>query len=526
MKLIDCDTRQIVPAQSHKYVALSYVWGLAALGPGYDDRVVNGTLPGLLPKTIEDAILATLKLGFQYLWIDRYCINQESAEEKESQIIQMNFIYRKAQVTLIASAGEDPRYGLPGVSTTPRTPQPAASIQNVELVSILPRPEIAVQRSKWAERGWTYQEGYFSIRRLDFTEDQVFFECYNGAAVEAVSHIRSDGVPYAVEDVDEGDQDAFEILEHLTEYSGKQLTYDSDALNAVVGVFNDYGYKHGVTPHYLGVPIVRYSLFDLFRPGGQRRRVTEGFLVGLSWMNREPGRRRNIWPSWTWAEWAVSFDYGPPSSTGRSQDSFALGTDFVVKPRVCIERKTGTPLDLEVRSTLDALARSPNDLSRFIQVESWTFALVIKSASVDKNAGQASVQEKGNRYRAFLRGENIDIKADFWPMLIDWEASQERRSATAVVSGVGSANGEIVGVMLSKASLENGQYAHIIMVVQDRGTHFERIGHCSIMSNELLDLAKRCGRVEEGWNFGWRKYHATTARLCARYMTRRTLRIG
>jgi hypothetical protein len=274
------------------------------------------------------------------------------------------------------------------------------------------------------------------------------------------------------------------------------------------------------------VPIVRYSLFDLFRPEHQRRRVTEGFLVGLSWMNREPGRRRNIWPSWTWAEWAVSFDYGPPTDTGRSEDCFTLGTDFVVKPRVCIERINGTPLDLEVRSTLDALTRSSNDLSQFIRVESWTFALVIKSASAAKHTGQASVQEEGDSYRAFLRGENIDIKTRFWPMLINWDPSQERRSTTAVVSGVGSANGEIVGVVLSKLNLENGRYALIMMVVQDRGTHFERIGHCSIMSNELRDLAKRCGTVEEGWTFGWRKYHATTARLCARYMTRRTLRIG
>ena len=82
MKLIDCDTRQIVPAQSHKYVALSYVWGLAALGPGYDDRVVNGTLPDLLPKTIEDAILATLKLGFQYLWIDRTASTKKARKKR------------------------------------------------------------------------------------------------------------------------------------------------------------------------------------------------------------------------------------------------------------------------------------------------------------------------------------------------------------------------------------------------------------------------------------------------------------
>ncbi len=527
IKLIDCETRHVIQAQSQKYVALSYVWGLAALDPGYDDRVKDGRMPDVLLKTIEDAILATMKLGYRYLWIDRYCIDQDNEEEKAGQIIQMNPIYRHAEVTLIALAGEDPRYGLPGVSTIPRTHQPRAQIRGTQLASVLARPELAIEQSKWGERGWTYQEGYFSIRRLFFGEDQVMFSCYNCAAVETISHLREDMVPYAAEDKDDGDQDAHMILTHLTEYSGKQLTYDSDALNAVAGVFNDYGFKHGVVAHYLGVPIVRYSLFDLYNTGGQRRRTTEAFLVGVSWMNREPGSRRNIWPSWTWAEWVVRFDYGLPRQNEKNEDCFTLGTDFVVKPRVCIERQNGTSLDLQDKFALDTISSSPADLSHFILIDSWTIALEIcptrreNLATPEVHQVEVPIQENNIEYRAILKDEDVNFETRFWPMHQKFGNPGASNNLTPQ-----TAQEEIVGIMLSKLNLENDQYCLILMVVQNQGANFERIGHCSIMSHELRDLANRCGFVEEEWVFGWKKYHKTTARLCAKYMRKRVLRIG
>lgn len=47
------------------YVALSYVWGTAQFpGPEKQD--------GQFPATIEDSIVVSLALGFEYLWVDRY----------------------------------------------------------------------------------------------------------------------------------------------------------------------------------------------------------------------------------------------------------------------------------------------------------------------------------------------------------------------------------------------------------------------------------------------------------------------
>lgn len=35
----------------------------------------------------------------------------------------------------------------------------------------------SIKQSKWATRGWTYQEGCLSRRRLIFTEKEVLFLC-------------------------------------------------------------------------------------------------------------------------------------------------------------------------------------------------------------------------------------------------------------------------------------------------------------------------------------------------------------
>jgi hypothetical protein len=73
------------------------------------------TLPKKLPRTIEDVITVTQKLDFRYLWVDRYCINQQREKGKAHQIGKMDEIYMNAELTIIAAAGSNPNYGLPSV---------------------------------------------------------------------------------------------------------------------------------------------------------------------------------------------------------------------------------------------------------------------------------------------------------------------------------------------------------------------------------------------------------------------------
>jgi hypothetical protein len=54
------------------------------------------------------------------------------------------------------------------------------------LISVLQEPRITIRNSEWATRGWTYQEGVLSNRRLVFTEQQVYWECRGMAVNEMV----------------------------------------------------------------------------------------------------------------------------------------------------------------------------------------------------------------------------------------------------------------------------------------------------------------------------------------------------
>jgi hypothetical protein len=72
LKVIDCRSGKIIPFSSQlgDFVTLSYVWGISS----QTHSVVNAFLPQHIPKVVADAILVTQRLGFQYLWVDRYCI--------------------------------------------------------------------------------------------------------------------------------------------------------------------------------------------------------------------------------------------------------------------------------------------------------------------------------------------------------------------------------------------------------------------------------------------------------------------
>ena len=91
-----------------------------------------------LPRTVGDTILVTLKLGYHYLWADRYCIDQNDGRDKALQINQMDLVYQEAEITVIATAGDDPSFGPPGVTAfQPRTSPVQVNIGDLKLGTIV-----------------------------------------------------------------------------------------------------------------------------------------------------------------------------------------------------------------------------------------------------------------------------------------------------------------------------------------------------------------------------------------------------
>ncbi|KAN0103418.1 Heterokaryon incompatibility protein (HET) domain containing protein [Hyaloscypha variabilis] len=257
LKLIDCVSLSVIDApQSACYAALSYVWGRNG-----EVKCIEGAqlLWESLPRVISDAITATKELGLQFLWVDKICIDQNDPETKHEQISQMDDIYRSAEFTIVAAAGNDQSTGLPGVGEKLRRTQPTARIGNLQIISSMAHPHHSIRSSIWWTRGWTYQEAVLSQRLLVFTENQVYFECNAMNCFESIqnnldlthtelkdkslrfmrsglfSDQASQSAPYGAGEPEK--HKAWEIyLNHIHRYSGKTLSFEDDSLQAFLGV--------------------------------------------------------------------------------------------------------------------------------------------------------------------------------------------------------------------------------------------------------------------------------------------------
>lgn len=300
MKLIDCETHTLVAAApSMPYLALSYVWGHGPL-----EKYTYPNLPDPLPPTIRDAITVTLKLGYRYIWIDRYCIWQEDPAHKAGQILRMMDIYNRAVATIAAaSSGSDPTYGLPGVSASrgrERHHQMAGLVGNRMLVSgpTDSRQRETIQRSVWDSRAWTFQEAALSRRILYFTDVQVSFLC---AGFEAYEHLSR---PLALLDKNGnprtskyGVNEALGASSLVNLYSRRRMTYDSDALNACLSVLTMWSTLNENCHHYWAIPLILSA--DL-----EDSELNEVLWRALGWClsqgNMRSGKRRAGFPTWSW----------------------------------------------------------------------------------------------------------------------------------------------------------------------------------------------------------------------------------
>ena len=323
LKLIDCHTRQLVPALNRPYITLSYIWG-----PNTKEIRYADVLPKDLPETIEDSIIVTQKLGLRYLWVDRYCINQQNKQEVAEQVARMDLIYRFSQVTIIAAAGEDPSYRLPGVRKRTRPPQPRGQIGSHFLVSTLQDPTDLIKRSTWMTRAWTYQEALLSHRRLVFTKQQVYFECRGMYCHETLNlplqklHTSNQqrfqscfcsGTNLGIFPKLIGST-AWEVVERIIEYSRRSLTVQSDILNGFLGVLHAFEVGPQRIRHCLGVPTIprppKLSHFAKDETAAitsinesSRWSPHVGFCIGLCWHVETPAQRRQGFPSWSWTGW-------------------------------------------------------------------------------------------------------------------------------------------------------------------------------------------------------------------------------
>lgn len=369
-RLIDCKKRVLCSAPNRRYTCLSYVWG----DESAEDAASNNQILADVPKTVLDAMFVTLKLGMRYLWVDRYCIDQNNPEEKHNAIRNMNSIYRNAFVTIVAAAGNSSDYGLPGVSR-PRKATSLVKIGSHAFVAVR-NPSTDIQTSIWYTRGWTYQEMLLSRRRLIFTDHQVYFQCSKHQTMEKLDRtfqstelinlitkntlfLPTQGGSFNIND----------IYIRLQEYYPRTLRYETDNINAFDGIFRELsdrtskvhcvperGSKTGLymarrNPHFYGIPLwlqdseVPYDTetSELGQPldMSEDDMVSLRFGINLGWKIATRGMEvpstdggdlvKPTFPSWSWASTKdsnhrhsrrqISYDVRPDVISSEIQDA-------------------------------------------------------------------------------------------------------------------------------------------------------------------------------------------------------------
>jgi hypothetical protein len=313
IQLIDCIERRVVHASpNEQYFALSYVWG-----PTQEEktRLREELLQekafsfNKAPLTVQDAILATKRLGRRYLWVDKYCIAQHGGgPEKQKTLTNMDQIYKNAEATIVSLYGVNDSSGLPGVSSTQRTPQPQFTMGNTCLLSSCPPISTIIQSSTWATRGWCYQEARLSQRCIFFTEYQVYLVCQDTTRSEAVpDEAHTSYIPYLI-NARCLDANIFGASTSIAEgifrdrliFTRRSLTRESDVLDAFRGILHASSF----TSLY-GIPIApRTSKMDPY----------VAFALGMLWTRTPPSamprhlrsekvmprRRRLGFPTWSW----------------------------------------------------------------------------------------------------------------------------------------------------------------------------------------------------------------------------------
>jgi hypothetical protein len=199
-----------------------------------------------------------------------------------------------------------------------------------------------------AARDRTYQEGVCSRRRLVFTVEQVLFECNEVDLHEAVARPLPNLDQLPSDSWDKPDrigQGYFEgglrnvyglmpLARHIEQYTERRLSHQSDALNAMRGIFERFAKFNDPVPEYWGIPMAPTAFVlgdDISRLDSLHANVQAAFGFGLLWnvpLNQNPDRRSGF-PSWSWAGWIAPVKW--PTWSGQDvKDTLGISSFSVV----------------------------------------------------------------------------------------------------------------------------------------------------------------------------------------------------
>jgi hypothetical protein len=249
-----------------QWVCLSHCWGgkrpqCLTTKASYETNLTRIPWESI-PRTFQDAIVFTQKLGQTYIWIDSFCIIQDDIEDWRQQSSRMADIYEGAYLTLAATAATNCEAGLfndasrvePTHAHEIRGNPPSTIFLRKQIPHFFVTPEAAVieQSFPLLSRAWVYQERLLSRRILHFTGSELQWECQQivdcqcGSAVRStydiapkIDHAIRISNPHTEEDSLQ--PNLFERwCRVVDEYSSLRLTKSKDKLPALSGLARQF----------------------------------------------------------------------------------------------------------------------------------------------------------------------------------------------------------------------------------------------------------------------------------------------
>ncbi len=322
------------------YACLSHCWGNAQpLTTNMSTLAARrtGIAWGALPKTFQDAVDFTRRLGIRYLWIDSLCIVQDSKEDWRRESSTMASVYENCIVCLAATVSSDHQGGLyfpipnPGVSTKVLDLIEKGESFEIYVRGALRHPNMTRQSPlvgfengfPLLQRAWVFQEMLLAPRIVHFWEHELYFQCMTDHLCECGARLR-DGFSKASHFEALCGTDPVARQQHwrdmVTQYSKLRLTYASDKFPALAGLAKQMmRFRRG---RYLA-GLWEDSLFDdlCWRMAPSR----------YSHPAPEPRDSRSyVAPSWSWASVKAPVEYGADITNRNRERKFVPDAKLIM----------------------------------------------------------------------------------------------------------------------------------------------------------------------------------------------------
>jgi hypothetical protein len=286
--------------------------------------------------------------------------------------------------------------------------------------------------------------------------------------------------PFTAEFILSSDLVMDNLRQRLSKYVRRSMTYDSDAINAFLGILGKFEHGPQKIQHYWGLPIIPMApsgmtqedrMIELFHGEyyAPEYSLHKRFAASLTWniydySNRK--QRRDGFPSWTWAGWY-------------EQSCFPTCASSHVFPevKIGIEDLNGKVVNVEDFASSGGFSLSPMHITPYIHITARAAPVQIHKLMEDEIQGE-HFSESFAKY--YYKGKPKNSTT--------WTSFQQRNGSRAYVMSTFVSHeafkmqGPFSAILIGIQNDYKHDEENILLLVRDGKNAAERVGGLDILS--------------------------------------------